>query len=159
MTGTPTEPSAEEFSPPAPARIGLRVPLIIGGAVLLVLIVIVVVFVALFRAPLGPTQTVNEFIRSVEAGDCALYVAVTTEEFRNGTVAADDCETSGVFSGSGAIDYVLDITGSRVTGDTATVEAILTIVDSSTPDVDPTVTPITFGLVQESDVWKVDVSY
>lgn len=151
------------ITPPPTARTGLRGPLIIGGAVLFVLIAVAIVatllLARLFGTQRGPTQTVNEFIRSIEAGDCALYVAVTTEEFRNGTVAADECETSGVFDGSGTIDYVLDITGSRLTGDTATVEAILTIVDNSTPDVDPTVTPITFGLVQESDVWKVDVSY
>ena len=151
--------SDESAATPPRAGARLRVPLIIGGAVLLVLIVIVVVFVGLFGAQRGPTQTVNEFIRSIEAGDCTLYVAVTTEAFRNGTIAADDCETSGVFSGSGTIDYVLDITGTREAGETATVEAIMTIVDNSTPDVDPTVTPITFDLVQESGAWRVDASY
>jgi hypothetical protein len=140
----------------------LRVPLIIGGALLAVLIVVIVIVVVLgglFGAQRGPTQTVNEFIRSVEAGDCGLYVAVTTEAFRNGTIAAADCEASGAFSGSGPVDYTLDITGSQVTGETSTVEANMTIVDSSMPDVDPTVTPITFDLVQESGVWKVDASY
>jgi len=152
--------STEPVAASVPAtRSHFRLPLIIGGAILLALIAIVVVFAGLFATQRGPTQTVNEFIRSVEAGDCVLYVAVTTEEFRNGTVAADDCETSGVFSGSGTIDYTLDISGSQVTGDTAIVETIMTIVDNSTPDSDPTVTPITFDLVQESGVWKVDASY
>ncbi len=151
--------SAEPGDTRPHARGRRRVPLIIGGAVLFVLIVIVVALVGLVGAQRGPTQTVNEFIRSIEAGDCALYVAVTTEAFRNGTIAADDCEASGVFSGSGAIDYILDISGSRVTGESATVEAIMTIVDTSAPNADPTVTPITFDLVQESGAWKVDASY
>jgi hypothetical protein len=124
-----------------------------------VLIVVAVVLVGALGAPRTPTQTVNEFIRSIEAGDCALYAAVTTEAFRTGTIAADDCEASGVFDGSGTIDYRLDISGERVTGSTAAVAATLSIVDTSTPEVEPTTTPITFDLVRESGVWKVDASY
>jgi hypothetical protein len=145
------------------SRARLRLLLLVGGAALTVLIAVAVavavVFVGALGAPRSPTQTVNEFIRSVEVGDCALYVAVTTEAFRDGMSAADDCAASGVFDGSGTIDYRLDISGERVTGSTAAVAATLSIINTSTPEVKPTTTPITFDLVQESGVWKVDASY
>jgi hypothetical protein len=154
------EPSAvaEPTSTPA-ARSRRRIPLIVGGAVLLVVIVVVaVILVGVLGAQRGPTQTVDALIQSIEKGDCELYVAVTTETFRESTITADDCEASGAFTGSGTIDYVLEYSGTHVTGETASVEAIMTIADTSMPDVDPTVTPITFYLVQESGTWKVDSS-
>lgn len=151
--------SADAAATSPETRSRLRVPLILGGAALALLTVVAVVLVGVLSAPRSPTQTVNEFIRSIEAGDCALYVAVTTEAFRNGTIAAGDCETSGVFAGSGAIDYVLEISGERITGNTAAVAATLSIIDTATPEVPPTTTPITFDLVQESGAWKVDASY
>ena len=152
---TPESPPPPQL--PAPHR--FRMPLIIGGAALVVLIIVAVVLVTVLGANRGPTQTVNALIQSIETGDCRLYLEVTTEFFRGSTISAENCETSGAFDGTGAIDYRLDISGSQVTGNTATVAATMTIVDASTPDVQPIVTPITFELVQESGAWKVDSSY
>lgn len=152
---SPELPAAVE----RPASPRIRRWLIIGGVVLVVLVIVAVVLVAVLGANRGPTQTVNDLIRSIETGDCELYVAVTTEAFRGSTISAEDCETSGAFVGTGTIDYRLDISGSQVAGNIVTVAATMTIVDTSTPDVDPIVTPITFELVQESGAWKVDSSY
>lgn len=160
MSEIPPESSTSPPQPsPQPPSPRLRLLLIVGGAVLVMLIIGVVVLVTVLGAHRGSTQTVNALIQSIETGDCDLYIEVTTEFFRGTTISAGDCETSGAFEGTGTIDYDLDILSSQVTGTTATVSATLTIVDTSAPDAQPIVTPITFDLVQVSGAWKVDGSY
>lgn len=150
-------PAAVPVSTPPAAPSRRRLALIIGGAVIIVLVVVAVVLVVAFGGNRGPAQAVNDLIRSIETGDCTLYVASTTESFRGNTISADDCEKSDAF-GSGTIDYTLAISKTDVSGSTATVEGTLTIADTSDPTTEPVVTPITFNVVQEGGAWKVDSS-
>ncbi|MEO5533697.1 MAG: nuclear transport factor 2 family protein [Pseudolysinimonas sp.] len=157
MPPAPAPDAAAVAAPTAPS-LGkkLRLPLIIGGAVVIVLVIVAVILVAVLGGSRGPAQAANDLIRAVQTGDCKLYVAVTTENFRGGSVSADDCEKAGGFSAGNTINYTFVISSTDISGSTATVKGTLTVSDKTDPTTQPITSPVTFTVIQEGGTWKVD---
>lgn len=155
---TPAEPPVAAGQPvvPPPARRS-KLPWIIGGAalgfVLIVGITIAVVVSLVIGATRGPQDVVGAYDRAFDEVDCELYFSVTTEAYQESfTPTCEEFEATAQSFVEAYSDYKVTVTGSSISGDTATVETTETYVYGGESAADE----YTYHLVKSDGDWLID---
>ncbi|WP_309713472.1 hypothetical protein [Pseudolysinimonas sp.] len=134
-----------------------KLPWILGGAalavILLVVVAVVVVFNVIVGAAKGPQEVIGAYDRAFDTVDCELYLSITTEAYQESfeptcegfeSIAQNFVDTYS--------DYQVAVTGTSVTGDTATVTTSETYVLDGEPGTDL----YTYHLVNSGGSWLID---
>lgn len=158
---TPPEPSPLEPSPPAPSPPAppkkSKLPWILGGAALAFLVIIGVVIAIVVNTVLGtaraPQEVIGEYDRAFDEVDCELYLSITTEAYQESfEPTCEGFEATAQNFLDSYTDYKVTVTGTSVSGDTATVETSETFVFEGEPGTDL----YTYSLVKSDGVWLID---
>lgn len=149
---TPAAPSA----PVPPARRS-KLPWILGGVglglVVLIVVAVVFVFNVILGATKGPQEVVGAYDRAFDEVDCELYLSITTEAYQESFMpTCEEFEATAQNFVDTYSDYKVTVTGTSVTGDTATVSTTETYVLDGENGTDLYV----YHLVQSDGAWLID---
>ncbi len=141
---------------PAPARRS-KLPWILGGAalavILLIVVAVVIVFNVILGAAKGPQEVVGEYDHAFDEVDCELYLSVTTESYQESFMpTCEEFEATAQNFVDSYSDYKVAVTGTTVSGDTATVTTTETYVFEGEPGTDL----YTYHLVNSGGAWLID---
>ena len=149
-------PAVTPAAPVPPARRS-KLPWILGGVglavVLLIVVAVVVVFNVILGATKGPQEVVGAYDRAFDEVDCELYLSITTEAYQESFMpTCEEFEATAQNFVDTYSDYKVTVTGTSVTGETATVNTTETYVLDGEPGTDLYV----YHLVQSDGAWLID---
>ncbi len=160
---TPAQPAtlAQPATPEVPVAPALarrsKLPWILGGAALAVIVLIVVAVVVVFNVILGaakgPQEVVGAYDRAFDEIDCELYLSITTESYQESFMpTCEEFEATAQDFVDTYSDYKVAVTGTSVSGDTATVTTTETYVLDGEPGTDLYI----YHLVNSKGAWLID---
>jgi hypothetical protein len=157
----PVPPAAPEAAgapaaPVPPARRS-KLPWILGGVglavVVLIVVAVVVVFNVILGATKGPQEVVGAYDRAFDEVNCELYLSITTEAYQESFMpTCEEFEETAQNFVDTYSDYKVTVTGTSVTGDTATVNTTETYLLDGEAGTDLYV----YHLVQSDGAWLID---
>jgi hypothetical protein len=155
VTLIPADAPAPLAVPSPPRR--SKLPWIIGGIALgliaLIGAAVMFVVVPLLGATQGPQAVVGAYDRAFDEVDCELYLSITTPAYQESYLP--DCEQFEAAAQSfvdSYSDYKVTITGTTVSGETATVGTTETYMLDDQPGADE----YTYHLVKAEGSWLID---
>lgn len=158
----PVTPAPDAAVPPVATVLPVatkksKLPWILGGAalavILLIVVAIVIVFNVIVGAAKGPQEVVGAYDRAFDTVDCELYLSITTEAYQESfEPTCDEFESIAQNFVDTYTDYKVTVTGTSVTGDTATVTTTETYVLDGEPGTDL----YTYHLINSGGSWLID---
>ena len=157
--------SVPDFPPPAPAYAAVPAPrkrriwpFVLGGGILVFLAVVITVAVIIVNlvTAVTPAKTVLNFDRAFEQADCELLLDSTTDAFQDSFFGGEvDCaawvENAQALTVDGEYQYIVEVNGETISGDTAEV----TTVETDSTSGDPVVYELVYHLVKDGS-WRID---
>lgn len=159
MSTPPPDAGSVPVPPTAPVPPARRskLPWILGGVgvavVVLIVVAVVVVFNVILGATKGPQEVVGAYDRAFDEVDCELYLSITTEAYQESfEPTCEEFEATAQNFVDSYSDYKVTVTGTSISGDTATVNTTETYVLDGEPGTDLYV----YQLVQSDGAWLID---